>query len=84
MGAPTCWRSRNAGGEEPDGLLGRDEGQAAVHHQHRLLALWAIFSDADMAGAMLDRVIHHGRLVTYDRESYRMRNSLMRADAATS
>ena len=42
----------------------------------------AIFSDADMAGAMLDRVIHHGRLVTYDRESYRMRNSLMRADAA--
>ena len=43
----------------------------------------AIFSDADMAGAMLDRVIHHGRLVTYDRESYRMRNSLMRADAAS-
>ena len=37
-----------------------------------------------MAGAMLDRVIHHGRLVTYDRESYRMRNSLMRADAAAS
>ncbi|WP_373577371.1 IS21-like element helper ATPase IstB [Parafannyhessea umbonata] len=43
----------------------------------------AIFSDADMAGAMLDRVIHHGRLVTYDRESYRVRNSLMRADAAS-
>ena len=35
-----------------------------------------------MVGAMLDRVIHHGGLVTYDRESYRMRNSLMRADAA--
>lgn len=40
----------------------------------------AIFSDSDMARAMLDRVIHHGRLVTYDRESYRMRNSLMRAE----
>lgn len=40
----------------------------------------AIFADSDMAGSMLDRVIHHGRLVTYDRESYRMRNSLMRSD----
>ena len=40
----------------------------------------AIFGDSDMARAMLDRVIHHGRLVTYDRESYRMRNSLMRAE----
>ena len=44
----------------------------------------AMFSDADMAAAMLDRVIHHGRLITYDRESYRMRNSLMRTDAADS
>ena len=59
------------------------EDLTAVHHQHRLLALGgAIFSDADMVGAMLDRVLHHGGLVTYDRESYRMRNSLMRADAA--
>lgn len=40
----------------------------------------AIFSDSDMARAMLDRVIHHGRLVTYDRESHRLRNSLMRAE----
>ena len=40
----------------------------------------AIFSDPDMARAMPGRVIHHGRLVTYDRDSYRMRNSLMRAE----
>ena len=33
---------------------------------------------------MLDRVIHYGCLVAYDRESYRMCNSLMRADAAAS
>ena len=44
----------------------------------------AMFDDSDMAQAMLDRAIHHGRLVTYDRESYRVRNSLMRADAAPS
>lgn len=42
----------------------------------------AMFSDPDMAQSMLDRVIHHGRLITYDRESYRVKNSLMRADAA--
>lgn len=40
----------------------------------------AIFNDPDMARSMLDRVVHHGRLVTYDRDSYRMRNSLMRSD----
>lgn len=42
----------------------------------------AMFSDPDMAQSMLDRAIHHGRLITYDRESYRVKNSLMRADAA--
>lgn len=40
----------------------------------------AMFSDSDMARAMPGRVIRHGRLVTYDRDSYRMRNSLMRAE----
>lgn len=39
-----------------------------------------IFNDEDMAAAMLDRVVHHGRLVTYDRESYRMRHALMRGE----
>lgn len=37
-----------------------------------------IFNDEDMAAAMLDRVVHHSRLVTYERESYRMQHALMR------
>lgn len=39
-----------------------------------------IFNDDDMAKAMIDRIVHHGRLVTYDRESYRVRHSLMREE----
>lgn len=41
-----------------------------------------IFNDEDMAAAMLDRVVHHGRLVTYERESYRMQHALMREGVA--
>ena len=37
-----------------------------------------IFNGEDMAAAMLDRIVHHGRLVTYERESRRMQHSLMR------
>lgn len=39
-----------------------------------------IFADDDMAKAMMDRIIHHGRLVTYDRESYRVKHALMRGE----
>lgn len=39
-----------------------------------------IFADDDMAKAMMDRIVHHGRLVTYDRESYRVKHALMRGE----
>ena len=31
-------------------------------------------------GLMMDRIVHHGRLVTYDRESYRVKHALMRGE----
>lgn len=37
-------------------------------------------ADDDMAKAMMDRIVHHGRLVTYDRESYRVKHALMRGE----
>lgn len=37
----------------------------------------SIFNDENMAAAMLDRIVHHGRLVTYERDSYRMQHALM-------
>ena len=39
-----------------------------------------IFAGDDMAKAMMDRIVHHGRLVTYDRESYRVKHALMRGE----
>lgn len=39
-----------------------------------------IFNDDDMAKAMMDRIVHHGRLITYNRESYRVKHALMRED----
>ena len=32
------------------------------------------------AKAMMDRIVHHGRLITYDRESYRVKHALMRGE----
>ena len=39
-----------------------------------------IFAGDDMAKAMMDRIVRHGRLVTYDRESYRVEHALMRGE----
>ena len=38
----------------------------------------ALFTDDQMAAAMIDRLAHHGYLVLFEGESYRMKNALMR------
>ena len=37
----------------------------------------AVFGDDQMAAAVIDRIVHHGRLVQFRGESYRVRNALM-------
>ena len=37
-----------------------------------------IFTDDQMAAAMIDRLAHHGHLLTFEGQSYRLRNALMR------
>lgn len=37
-----------------------------------------IFTDEQMAAAMIDRLIHHGHLLLFEGESYRMSHALMR------
>jgi DNA replication protein DnaC len=37
-----------------------------------------IFTDDQMAAAMIDRLAHHGHLIVFDGESYRLKNALMR------
>ena len=46
----------------------------------------AIFTDYQMAAAMIDRLVHHGHLLIFSGNSYRMEHALMReqAPAATS
>lgn len=41
----------------------------------------SIFTDDQMAAAMIDRLAHHGHIVLFEGESYRMKNALMRQKA---
>ena len=38
----------------------------------------SVFGDDRMAAAVIDRIVHHGRLVQFRGESYRVRHALMR------
>ncbi len=42
-----------------------------------------VFTDEQMAAAMIDRLVHHGHLLMFESESYRMTHALMRDTAAT-
>jgi len=37
-----------------------------------------IFTDDQMAAAMIDRLAHHGQLILFEGESYRLKHALMR------
>lgn len=37
-----------------------------------------IFTDDQMAAAMIDRIVHHGHLILFEGESYRMKHALMK------
>lgn len=38
----------------------------------------SVFTDDQMAAAMIDRLAHHGHLVVFEGESYRMKHALMK------
>jgi DNA replication protein DnaC len=38
----------------------------------------AVFTDDQMAAAMIDQLAHHGHLVVFEGESYRMKHALMK------
>jgi DNA replication protein DnaC len=42
-----------------------------------------IFTDEQMAAAMIDRLVHHGHLIMFEAKSYRMAHALMRHTAPT-
>ncbi|WP_156848794.1 ATP-binding protein [Collinsella intestinalis] len=54
------------------------ERQSVVITTNLEFSRWgAVFGDDQMAAAVIDRIVHHGRLVQFRGESYRVRNALM-------
>jgi DNA replication protein DnaC len=43
----------------------------------------SLFTDTQMAAAMIDRLVHHGHLLLFGGTSYRMEHALMRQNGAT-
>ena len=45
-------------------------------------AKWgSIFTDEQMTAAMIDRLVHHGHMLQFSGQSYRMEHALMRQTA---
>ena len=58
------------------------ERQSVVFTTNLEFSMWGtVFGDDQMAAAVIDRVVHHGRLVRFRGESWRVRHALM-ADGA--
>ena len=54
------------------------ERQSVVITTNLEFSRWGqVFGDDQMAAAVIDRVVHHGRLLRFRGESYRVRNALM-------
>ena len=54
------------------------ETQSVIITTNLEFSRWgAVFGDDQMAAAVIDRIVHHGRLVQFRGESYRVRHALM-------
>ena len=58
------------------------ESQSVVFTTNLEFSRWgAVFGDDQMAAAVIDRVVHHGRFLRFRGESYRVRHALMQGGA---
>ena len=58
------------------------ETQSVVFTTNLEFSRWGVvFGDDQMAAAVIDRVVHHGRLLRFKGESYRVRHALMQGAA---
>ena len=54
------------------------ETRSVVFTSNLEFSRWGdVFGDGDMAAAVIDRIVHHGRIVRFHGESYRNTHSLM-------
>lgn len=58
------------------------ESKSLILTMNREFSKWGgIFTDDQMAAAMIDRLVHHGHLLIFEGKSYRMEHALLRRDA---
>lgn len=63
----------------PQGITDAYERQSAVIATSLGFSRWgSAFGDEQMAAAVIDRIVHHGRLAQFRDESRRVRHALMR------
>ena len=63
-------------------VSGACEAQSVVFTTNLEFSRWGdVFGDEQMAAAVIDRVVHHGRLLRFRGESYRVKHALMRGGA---
>jgi DNA replication protein DnaC len=54
------------------------ERRSVVFTSNLEFSRWGdVFGDGDMAAAVIDRIVHHGRIIRFHGESYRSTHSLM-------
>ncbi|WP_293847172.1 ATP-binding protein [uncultured Parolsenella sp.] len=71
----------DAGGAKPlfRVLAGAHEARSAAIATNLGLSRWgSVFGDDRMSAAVIDRIVHHGRLVQFRGESCRVRHALTR------
>lgn len=62
-------------------LFSRYESKSLIRTTNLEFSKWGgIFTDDQMAAAMIDRLVHHGHLLIFEGKSYRMEHALMRRD----
>ena len=65
-----------------EGCRRRVQQDLHCHHGHKDDPLYrARRPDDNMAAAVLDRIVHHGRLLQFRSESYRVKHALMKQPA---
>ena len=56
----------------------RTKGQSVIYTTNIEFSGWGrIFGDPNMAAAIIDRTVHHGRMIRFEGDSYRKTHALM-------
>ncbi|WP_428994428.1 ATP-binding protein [Bifidobacterium pullorum] len=78
-GPATCPSTSTAPGSCPRIIADSYERRSIIFTSNLEFGRWGdVFGDGDMAAAVIDRIVHHGRIIRFHGESYRNTHSLMK------